>query len=170
MTPKQQSSSTIGYLLQHVASVMHRQADQVLQERLGIGMSQYRILQMLEQNPKVEQRRLADSLGQTEASISRQVKLLHEKGMLTSRIQPDERRKHITMLTHKGLKVTDAAREVLELFYEPLVADMSPKEQEQLHAALTFLHEKVCVPGKPIACDRAFAIETIYANQEATNT
>jgi len=56
---------------------------------------------------------------------------------------------------------------VLEQFYEPLLDGMSPKEQEQLHGALTLLHEKVCIPGKPIACDRAFAIETMYDNQEA---
>jgi DNA-binding MarR family transcriptional regulator len=167
MSPKRQSASTTGYLLQHVASVMHRQADQILQERLGIGVSQYRILLMLEQNPNVEQRRLADNLGQTEASISRQVKLLHERGMLATRVNPTEKRKHITAPTLKGAKVTAAASEVLDQYYDPLFATMDAKEQEWLYHALTALHEGVCVPGKPIACDRAFAIETIYDNQES---
>jgi DNA-binding MarR family transcriptional regulator len=145
--------------------MLHRQSDQALQERLGIGVSQFKILMLLEQNPNVEQRRIADSLGQTEASISRQVKLLHEKGMLVTRINPQERRKHMTAPTPKGIKITEAAREVLARYHDPLLGQLSSKEQEQLHRALTLLHESVCAPGKPIACDRPFAIETIYENQ-----
>lgn len=122
---------------------------------------------MLEQNPNVEQRRLADNLGQTEASISRQVKLLHEKGMLATRVNPKERRKHMTTPTLKGGKVTEAAREVLAQYHDPLFQQLNPKEQEQLHHALTLLHEHACAPGKPMACDRPFAIETIYANQDS---
>jgi DNA-binding MarR family transcriptional regulator len=166
VSPKIQSASTIGYLLQHVATMMQRQSDQMLQERLGIGMSQYRILLMVEHTPNVGQRIIADSLGQTEASISRQVKLLHERGMLVTRIDPRERRRHITALTPKGAKVILAAREILEQFYDPLFGAMSNKEQEQLHMMLTGLHERTCVPGRPTACDRAFAIETVYENQE----
>jgi DNA-binding MarR family transcriptional regulator len=167
MSPKALSVNSIGYLLQHVASVVQRQADQVLQERLGIGMSQFRILQMLEHNPNVEQRRIADSLGQTEASISRQVKLLQERGMLATRVDPTERRRHITAPTTKGIKITVAAREVLEQYHDPLFREISPKAQEQLQRTLTLLHETTCAPGKPIACDRPFAIETMYDNQEA---
>jgi DNA-binding MarR family transcriptional regulator len=147
---------------------MQRQSDQMLQERLGIGMSQYRILLMVEHNSNVSQRSIADNLGQTEASISRQVKLLHEKGMLITRVDPSERRRHITTLTTKGMKITLAARDVLEQFYEPLAQGITVKEQEQLYAALTRLHENTCTPDKPTACDRAFAIETVYENQESS--
>jgi DNA-binding MarR family transcriptional regulator len=76
------TTDTIGYMLQHTASIMYRQSDQVLQERLGLGMSQYKILMILHEKPQIRQRVLADQLGQTEASISRQIKLLVERGML----------------------------------------------------------------------------------------
>ena len=62
---------TLGYLLQHTATILMRQSDQVLQERLGIGMSQLKLLMMLQNSPNVQQRKLAECLGQTEASISR---------------------------------------------------------------------------------------------------
>jgi DNA-binding MarR family transcriptional regulator len=163
-----QSADSIGYLLQHVAAVSHRQSDQMLQERLGIGISQYRILTALEHNPNVEQRQLADNLGQTEASISRQVKLLHTRGMLATRIDPRERRRHVTRLTAKGAKVAEAAREALGQYYQPLFKELNLKEQEQLHGTLTLLHESTCAPGKPMACDQPFAIETIYNNQTET--
>jgi DNA-binding MarR family transcriptional regulator len=165
MSPKNPLHYEAAYLLQHVAAIMHRQSDQVLQEQLGIGISQFRILQLLERNPNVEQRRIADSLGQTEASISRQVKILLEKGMLATHIDPTERRRHITAPTAKGIKITLAAREVLGQYHDPLLAILSHKERDQLAHTLTLLHEAACAPGKVMACDRAFAIETIYDNQ-----
>src|SRR5688572_31693887 len=94
--------SAIPYLLQHTAAMLLRQSDQILQERLGIGMSQVRILTMLEHEPNVQQRKLADRLGQTEASISRQIKLMREKGFLTVAVNPKSKREHITVPTQKG--------------------------------------------------------------------
>jgi DNA-binding MarR family transcriptional regulator len=156
----------IGYLFQHVAGVLQRQTDQVLQERLGIGMSQFKILMVLQESPNIEQRRLADSLGQTEASISRQVKLLLERGMLASQIDPQERRRHITMLTPKGNKVVQAAQEVVQQYTEPAFAALSDKQRSQLLQMLTELHEQSCAPGRPMACDRPFSLENIYTTQK----
>src|ERR1700755_3521534 len=92
---------TTGYLLQHTATILMRQSDQVLQERLGIGMSQFRVLLMLQRNANSQQRKLAECLGQTEASISRQIKLLCEKSLLAVRVNPQSRREHIAVLTPK---------------------------------------------------------------------
>ena len=156
----------IGYLLQHVASTLQRQSDQVLQERLGIGMSQYRILTTLQASPNTSQRQMADSLGQTEASISRQVKLLQERGMLQLQVDPSEKRKHITHPTPKGLKITEAAREILNQYNMPMLDGLSSKEQTQLAAMLARLHEYTCAPGRPMACDRPFTIESIYDSQK----
>lgn len=149
---------TIGYLLQHSAAILMRQSDQVLQERLGIGMSQLRILMMLQNEPNAQQRKLADCLGQTEASISRQTKLLAEKGFLTVRINPKSRRAHITVLTPKGFKITEAALEVLAQHNTPMLDRLSAKQRNQLTEMLTTLHEHICAPGKPFACDHPFKI------------
>ena len=155
-------ASSIGYLLSHVASTLHRQSDQVLQERLGIGMSQYKILIMLQALPNADQRKLADCLGQTEASISRQVKLLHEKGLLITKVDPNERRRHLTIATVKGQKITEAAQEVLVQYHAPLFATLSTKQQEQLKAMLVTLHDYTCAPGRPMACDHPFDVSDLY--------
>ncbi|HSD55790.1 MAG TPA: MarR family winged helix-turn-helix transcriptional regulator [Candidatus Saccharimonadales bacterium] len=155
----------VGYLLQHVASTLARQSDQVLQERLGIGMSQFRILSMLQEQPNTSQRQIADSLGQTEASISRQVKLLQERGMLQLQVDPTEKRKHVTHPTAKGLKITVAAREVLNTYTAPMLDVLSDKELPQFQRMLTLLHEYTCAPGRPMACDRPFTIESVYDSQ-----
>jgi DNA-binding MarR family transcriptional regulator len=147
---------TIGYLLQHTATILMRQSDQVLQERLGIGMSQFRLLMMMRTNPNVQQRKLAECLGQTEASISRQIKLLVEKGLLGVRVNPKSRREHMTMPTAKGTKVTEAALEVLDQYHKPMFDLLTPKQEQQLAETLRKFHDHTCTPGRPFACDHAF--------------
>src|SRR5215469_5364206 len=105
--------NNLGYFLQHVASLLGKQSEQVLQERLGIGFSQFKILRVLQSNPHIKQREIAYNLGQTEASISRQVKLMLDEGLLHSTISPKNRREHITVPTAKGVKLTEAAMTAL---------------------------------------------------------
>lgn len=151
-----ESGIGLAYLLQHTATMMVRQSDQMLQERLGIGMSQLRILMMLQHEPNVRQRKLADRLGQTEASISRQIKLLQEKSLLAIRINPHSRREHLTVPTPKGVKLTQAALEVINQYNAPVIEKLSSKQQTQVAAVLTAMHGYICAPGRPYACDHPF--------------
>lgn len=146
-------AESLSYLLQHTSTTMHRQADQVLQERLGLGISQFRILKVLGERPNVQQRFLADTLGQTEASISRQVKLLVKKGLLAVQINRENQREHLTLPTSKGLKVTQAAQDILAQYHAPAFEQLSLKEKQQLAALLSHIHMFCCQEGKPYACD-----------------
>jgi DNA-binding MarR family transcriptional regulator len=131
---------------------MSRQADQVLQERLGIGMSQFKILMILKWDTNVQQKYIADSLGQTEASISRQIKLLHEQNLLSTTINPKNRRQHITTLTGKGERLTEQAFEVLHTYNLPILGRLSDKQQKQLIEMLSIMHDEICTGNKPGAC------------------
>lgn len=137
-------TNNIGYLLQHLSFVLARQSDQVLQEQLGIGFSQFKIMMVLQWDPSVQQKYIADKLGQTEASISRQIKLLHDDGMLTSQVRPENRREHITRLTTKGERVIDKAMEILNTYHAPVFSQLSSKQQEQLLEALKTMHQYAC--------------------------
>jgi DNA-binding MarR family transcriptional regulator len=130
-------ASSISFMIQGTAALLLKQSDQVLQEQLGIGMSQFRILKIVQANPRMLQRHIADALGQTEASISRQVKLLHDKQLLATHINPKNRREHITSLTPKGFQITEAAQDVLQAAQAPLVDGMSEKQQLELLELLT---------------------------------
>ena len=147
-----------GYLLEHLSNMLARQSDQVLQEQLGVGLSQYKIMMVVQWNPKVQQRKLAQALGQTEASVSRQVKLLLEKGLIATRVNPAERREHITEITARGLKLAHAAREAMAAYHAPMFAELSDKQMRQLIELLTQLHSFVCQPAKPHACDHPLGI------------
>lgn len=134
----------IGYLLHHISSVLARQSDQILQEQLGIGFSQFKLLLILEQSTGVQQKHIAQKLGQTEASISRQIKILHDSGLVTSQVSPNNRREHITRLTPKGVKFTDKALEILNNYHAPVFAHLSDKQQQQLQELLASVHDSMC--------------------------
>jgi DNA-binding MarR family transcriptional regulator len=151
-------TNNLGYLVQHLAAVMGRQSDQVLQEQLGIGLSQFKILMVLEWNPRVQQKAIADSLGQTEASVSRQIKLLKNKKFLISRQDPQNRRRHITVPTTLGMQVTEAATSIMRRNFGPEFSNIGDDQLMQLINGLQKIHRIVCQPGKLGACDHQLGL------------
>lgn len=151
------STSNIGYLLQHLSAVLAKQSDQALQERLGIGFSQYRILMVLEDHPDTQQRQIADKLGQTEASISRQIRIMQDKSLLQTTISPKNRREHLTSISPKGVRMAEEALNVLNACHAPTFDYLGAKQQAQLLDALASMHKHTCQPGKTGACDQPFS-------------
>jgi DNA-binding MarR family transcriptional regulator len=151
-------TNNLGYLVQHLAAVMGKQSDQVLLEQLGIGLSQFKILMILEWSPRVQQKTIAESLGQTEASISRQLKLLQKKGLTTVKADPQNRRKHIIAPTTLGMQITEAATAIMRRNFGPEFAAMGEDQLLQLIAGLQRLHSVVCRPGKLGACDHPLGL------------
>ncbi len=145
----------VEHLIQHLANTINRQVDQAMQEKIGIGLAQYKILRHLEQQPTIRQYQVAQALSQTEASVSRQIKLLTNRGLLTSQINPGNRREHINVLTVRGQKMTQAAGEVMGQYTKLLLTDVPDKQQKQLMATLTVLHEHVCRKGGTVCTHAA---------------
>lgn len=149
-------TSNIGYLLQHLSGVLAKQSDQVLQESLGIGFSQLKILMCLNAQSSTQQRFIAENLGQTEASISRQIKLMHTKGLLKTTVSSKDRRVHITTPTAKGIRTADKALRILNDHHAPLFDRLSGQHQQQLLDIFTLMHEYSCGLGKTGACQKLY--------------
>jgi DNA-binding MarR family transcriptional regulator len=143
----------IAYVLQHVGTNLQRQFDQLLLEQLGIGMSQFRILMALKSHPDLSQRRLAANLGQTEASISRQVRILQKKGLIITQVHPRSKRERVTNPTPRGSTVIDAAKDLFEQAALPLLKGLSQKQQKVLMELLNNVHQQACLPDSIRACD-----------------
>ncbi len=138
------SSNKIGFLIQHLALSLGHTNDQVLQEQLGIGFSQFKLMMVLQKMPHIQQKQIANALNQTEASISRQIKLLQDKQLLRTLVSPKNRREHINTLTPKGVRYAEEARRILGDYYQPMFAKLNDKDQEQLLKHLGALHDFVC--------------------------
>lgn len=151
-------TNNLSYLIQHLSAVMGRQTDQLLQEQLDIGLSQFKILMVLEWNPRVQQKAIADALGQTESSISRQLRLLKDKKLLVTKKDPQNRRRHITAPTPRGMQVTEAATAIMRRNLGPEFADLGDEQLVRLATGLQRLHRIVCQPGKLGACDHPLGL------------
>jgi len=148
-------TKNIGFLLNHLAFVLGRRSDQVLQVRLGIGLSQFKIMMTLQKAPHIQQKQIANKLGQTEASISRQIKLLQDQGLLQTVINSANKREHITTLTTKGDRFTDEAVSMLENYHAPMFDKLTDKQQDALRESLEVLHSFACNSNGVSACHQA---------------
>ncbi len=149
------SGSTIddlGYLLHHLAFVLDRQSDILLQERLDIGFSQFKILMALKWDQGVQQKHIAEKLGQTEASVSRQIKLLSEVGLVSIKPTPSDKRQHITVLTKKGDALIEKAFRALNNFHAPVFARISTAKRSELQQMLEVMHDQACQTNRPGGC------------------
>ena len=122
--------------LQRLAFRIERHADQILLEKLGIGFSQFKIIHELERNPKAKQNQIAKALGQTEASISRQLKIMRADRLMITSINSSNKREHITTLTPKGARIKEAATESLDKLYKSLIEDLSSKDIDRLNKTI----------------------------------
>lgn len=147
------SVNNIGYLLHHLAASLARQTEQLLMHHLGLGFSQFKILMVLQKDSGAQQKQLAERLGQTEASISRQMKGLERAKLLSVKVNPDNRREHITELTARGVQMVEDAREILNQHYQPLFESLGQRDLDRLLEILTKMHRYVCQPGKAGSCD-----------------
>ena len=124
--------SDIGSLLHKVSNALDKVSDQVLLQKLGIGLSQFRVLLYLLSDDGAKQKTIAGNLAQTEPSVSRQVKVLQEKGLAVARMSTVNRRDRLVFLTKKGAATAEKAVNILNEYHAPMFANLSQGQQEQL--------------------------------------
>lgn len=137
------TNNSLGFTLHHLSFMLDRQSDLFLQDRFGIGFSQFKILMSLMRHTNVQQREIAEYLGQTESSVSRQVQSLIDEGLVSSRRDTNDHRQTVTQLTAKGEKLARSAMGGLEKHYAPMFATLSDKKQMELAELLDSLRDYV---------------------------
>lgn len=135
--------NTTGYLLHELAHLITAESDQVLSERLGIGFSQFKVLMVLEQRDGIAQKAIADELGQTEASVSRQIKILEQKNLITIKRSSSNRREHLIFLTARGQKMIDRATNALNRYHAPMFEVLSEREQLKIVEILQLIRKTI---------------------------
>jgi len=126
----------IGSLLHQASASLDRHSDEVLHERLGIGLSQFRILLSLLRDDSQSQVLIAENLDQTEASISRQIGLLKTKKLIDVRPNPVSKREKLIFITGKGQMLGESGLSILNSYHSPLFRDITDHDQAALKAIL----------------------------------
>ena len=138
--------SDIATNVHRLSNVLGKVADARLQTTYGFGMSQFKILWILKKHPEgVQQTNIADWLNQTEAAVSRQIRLLKAEKLIEKRVDPKNRRNRVILLSAEGKKFAEAAMKVLAREYEPFFKDLSHEQRKNLCDMLEGAFYKVAI-------------------------
>ena len=137
-------SPSIGYALHQLSFALDRQSDEALRASLDIGYSQFKILMAAKHRSGLKQSDIANYLGQTEASVSRQIKIMKSEGLISVRIDPDNRRSRSIVLTDKGTELSRQCVELLEHTHAATFGSLSFAEQKMMQGLLDRLMAKAC--------------------------
>lgn len=96
------------------SSLLERRMDQALRHELGLSLPMYGLLSALcAQECDINQQEIADLLGLSKSSVSRQVDAAAQAGLLTSSGSPSSRREKVMELTERGRALVVKADAVL---------------------------------------------------------
>lgn len=98
---KESQKSSFSPLL-HLTYVLQQLSDEWLLSRVGVGLSQTRIMSVLSDSIPRSQRAIAHLLQQTEANVSRQLKVMHHHGLVSIVKSKNDARQRDVKLTAKG--------------------------------------------------------------------
>lgn len=113
------------WLLHNLTNSLHKSVDEAIKERVGIGLAQYKILEAVSYKGVAKQNELAAMLRQTEAGVSRQVKLLYKKGLLVYANESRKGGSDVT-LTRIGEEVVRLAYQVVDGYTAVIESVVSP--------------------------------------------
>lgn len=126
-------ASRIFWQLHKLAFILEKHADTHLRAQLGIGFAQYKVLEAINHNMLAKQNTIAELLDQTEASISRQIKILQKKGLINvADVMGNKRARELT-LTDIGFEIVSNAEEILEVTQAQIIGSLSYQEQQLFH-------------------------------------
>lgn len=124
--------ASLYWQLHQLAFLLEKRSDESLKEQIGVGLAQYKVLEAISQNPLSKQNVIAKLLDQTEASVTRQIKLLDKKGMIKVVPVMGNLRARELSLTKVGEELVSQAREILDLTHSQVAGDLSYQEQRML--------------------------------------
>lgn len=131
--------------IQRLSASIARLADKQLHEKYSFGMSQFKIMWLLNTHQEgVLQANLAKWLNQTEAAISRQVGILTSDYLVEMHQDPNDKRRHKLFLSTKGQKFVEQAMAMMSDHFQPVLAVLTKTEQHQLAEMLDRLFYKTC--------------------------
>lgn len=133
--------TNVGLLLHKIGAMMNYQSDAVLFEHCGLGFSQFRIMLIIDMQPGALQKNVAEKLGQTEASVSRQIKLLTNAGLVLIQKSKEDKKQHKLELTSRGKKLLSDAVQRLSLHYEPIIGELGESARMKFANELAIVHD-----------------------------
>jgi DNA-binding MarR family transcriptional regulator len=129
--------ATLWYLVRRVAALMDRQGDAICRRELGLSLAQFLVLSVVDAYPgHLSQQAIADRLGLTKGTVSRQIEAAVAAGFMTVRVAPHTRRENSVALTRSGAALVRKGDAILQDSRTATLGAVTPSE---LHAAIDAL-------------------------------
>ena len=122
-------SPRLYWQIHKLAFLLEKRADESLKAQAGIGFAQFKVLEAVGSNMLAKQNSIAGQLDQTEASVSRQIKILQKKDLIIVASVMGNRRARELSLTEKGEELLLQCVEILDLAQAQIIGALSYQEQ-----------------------------------------
>lgn len=98
--------AALWFLTRRVGALMDRAGERLFRAELGISLAQFLVLSVVDAHPGLlNQQLVADRLGLSKGTISRQLDAAVAAGLMTVDVSPHSRRENVVALTSKGSAV-----------------------------------------------------------------
>lgn len=98
---------------------------------------QFGVLTALSMNPWLDQKAIGHELALDRTTTAEVLKRLEEKGLIERRVNPDDRRSRLSVITKQGLKVMRALQESMQRAQDRLIEPLSQAERESFMKLVT---------------------------------
>ncbi len=121
--------ATLWRLIHRVAGVMDRQGDALFRHELGVSLAQFLVLSVVDAHPgPLSQQAIADRVGLTKGSVSRQIDHAVAAGLMTVQVAPHTRRENAVTLTEAGAALVRTGDALYEAPRAAMLAAVDPAE------------------------------------------
>ncbi|MEV4126794.1 MarR family transcriptional regulator [Nocardia sp. NPDC049707] len=129
--------SKLWFLVRRVAALMDRAGESLFRRELGVSLAQFLVLSVVDAYPgEINQQAVADRLGLTKGTVSRQIDAAVAAGLMSVTVSPRTRRANAITLTEAGAELVRRGDAVFEQARHTALPRMAP---DDLAAALRLL-------------------------------
>jgi DNA-binding MarR family transcriptional regulator len=122
---------------------MDKIADKVLDSKLHISFSQFKVLMAID-SKTVCQREIAEYWDSTEAAVSRQIEILVKENLISRKENVENRRQNLLVLTKKGKEILETGYKALDKSNEKMYTVLDERERTVLVEGLHKLLKVIC--------------------------
>jgi DNA-binding MarR family transcriptional regulator len=132
--------ATLWYLIRRLAALMDREGDALCRRELGISLAQFLVLSVVDAYPgHLSQQAVADRLGLTKGTVSRQIDAAVAAGLMTVRVAPHTRRENAIALTRAGTALVRQGDALMHDSRAAMLGAFGPAELDAVVGALRAL-------------------------------
>ena len=140
--------ATLWFLIRRVSGLMDRSGEALFRSQLGISLAQFLVLSVVDAHPgSLSQQAIADRLGLTKGTVSRQIENAITAGLMTAQTAAHSRRENAITLTDAGRQLVRRGDVLFEEARRTVLPEIPAEDMAATLATLASLNEALGDPS-----------------------